>query len=370
MSSRTRVLEAFALKKPDIIPFHAYESPENAIRQLSRKVHEMYLEPELIPYAMINSAKLYKNDIVYMRCGRYVPENIKLEMVDDALTWKDRKTGEISGHVLYDRKDFIPTKPPESLVKSIADIDKIPVVPYKELLQLPEYQSLNAYVREFKGERFLFGFACGQSANALDTYLGTETAMIATITDPGLCNAVMERKNEAIEQEILALKELGADGIYTGDACASCSFYSPETYRTMFFERQKKSIEFVHANGMKALLHICGKIGMILEDMVATGADVIESLDAFSAGGDIELKDAKRRVGSQICLKGNIDAVHVLEPLSPGKIYEICRQTLNDAGPDGYILSTEQITKDTPVENVMAMLQARDDYSAKMRLLG
>lgn len=368
MSSRTRVLDALALKVPDIIPFHAYESPENAIRLLGRKVHEMYLEPDLIPQAMINSARLYRNDIIYMRVGQFVPENIKLEMIDDMLVWKDRKTGEISGHVLNDRKDFIPAAPPEPLVKSAGDVDKIPVVPYKELLQRPDYQSLKAYIREFKEERFLFGFACGQSANALYTNMGTEAAMIATITDPGLCNAVMERRNEAIRQEILALKELGADGIYTGDACASCSFYSPETYRTMFFEHQKKSIEFVHAAGMKALLHICGRISMILEDMAATGADVIESLDAFSSGGDIELKDAKRRVGGKICLKGNIDAVHVLEPLSPERIYDICIQALNDAGPDGYILSTEQITRDTPAEHVMAMLQARDDYSAQMHI--
>jgi len=366
MSSKTRVLDALALKVPDIIPFHAYESPENAIRLLGRKVHELYLEPDLIPQAMINSAKLYKNDIIYMRYGLFVQKKVKLEMVDDKLVWKDRKTGEITGHVLNDRKDFIPARQSEPLIKSSADLDKIQIVPYKEVLQWPEYQSMKAYVREFKGKRFLFAFASGQSANTLNNYMGLENAMMATITDPGLCHAIMERRNEAIRQEILALKELGADGIYTGDACASCSLYSPETYRTMFFEHQKKSIEFVHANGMKALLHICGKISMILEDMVATGADVIESLDAFSSGGDIELKDAKKRVGSQICLKGNIDAVHVLEPLSPEKIYDVCMQAMKDAGPNGYILSTEQITRDTPVEHVMAMLQARDDYSAKM----
>ena len=366
MNSRARVIEAFKLNVPDIIPFHAYESPENAIRLLVRKVHEMDLEPELIPQTMINSARLYSNDIVYMRPGKFVQENIRLEMIDDMLVWKDHRTGEIYGHVLYDLKDFIPAVLPEPLVKSAADVDKIPFFPYQELLQRPEYQSLKAYIREFKGEKFLFSFACGQSANALYTYMGTEAAMIATITDPGLCHAIMERRNEAIRHEILALKELGADGIYTGDACASCSFYSPATYRTMFFEHQRKSIEFVHAAGMKALLHVCGKISMILENMTATGADVIESLDAFSSGGDIELKDAKKRVGGRVCLKGNIDAVHVLETLSPEKIYEICMQALNDAGPNGYILSTEQITRGTPIEHVMAMLQARDDYSSKM----
>ena len=365
MSSLERTIEALELRTPDKVPFHAYESPEHAIRQMGHKVHEMYLEPELVPQAMINSAKLYQNDIIYMRPGNYVKDKYNLEMRDGSLIWKDKKTGEIAGHVLYDRKDFIPLEKSEPLIKSAEDIDKIEIIPYKEILEKPEIKSLQAYIREFKGKRFIFGFACAQSANALDSYLGTENAMIATVCDEGLCRAIMERKYEALKEQILAMKSLGSDGIYTGDACASCSFYSPETYKKLFFEYQKRSIDFVHSLGMKALLHICGRISLILEDMAETGADVIESLDALSSGGDTELSDAKRRVGKKTCLKGNIDAVHVIEPLSSEKIYEACMKALNDAGPDGYILSTEQITRDTPAEHVMAMIQARDDYSAR-----
>lgn len=365
MSSLERTIEALELRVPDKVPFHAYESPEHAIRQMGRKVHEMYLEPELVPLAMINSAKLYQNDIIYLRPGNYVNEKYSLVMRDDSLIWKDKKTGEITGHVLYDRKDFIPVKKSEPLMKTARDVDKIEIVPCREILERPETKSYQAYIREFSGKRFIFGSGCGQSANALDIYLGTENAMIATVCDEGLCRAIMERKYEALKEQILAMKSLGVDGIYTGDACASCSFYPPDTYRKLFFEYQKRSIDFVHSLSMKALLHICGKINLILEDMANTGADVIESLDAFSSGGDTKLKDAKKKVGTKTCLKGNIDAVHVIEPLVPEKIYEACMNALHDAGPGGYILSTEQITRDTPAEHVMAMIQARDDYSAR-----
>lgn len=366
MSSLERVKKAFKLETPDMVPFHAYESPEHALRQLGRKAHEMYLEPDIVPEAMIQAAKKYSNDIIYMRFGVYLPENQEAVSCEEGLIVRDKKTKETLGHVLNDTKDLIPARPKEPLVKDINDIEKIPIVSRAEIMQRPQFKSLGSYIDEFKGERFIFGFACGQSANAIDSYLGTENAMISALADPGFCKAVMERKFEALKEEILALKELGADGIYTGDACASCSFFSPQIYRVLFFEYQKKSIDFVHANGMKALLHICGKINPILDDMANTGADVIESLDAVSSGGDIELKDAKKRVGNRICLKGNIDAVHVIAPLSPQEVYQNCIQALNDAGPDGYILSTEQITRDTPAENVFAMVQARDDYSARV----
>src|SRR3989339_1709997 len=62
-----RVLDALALKQSDLIPFHAYESPEHAMVQAGRRVHEMYLDPESFIEAMIHCARLYGNDIVSMR---------------------------------------------------------------------------------------------------------------------------------------------------------------------------------------------------------------------------------------------------------------------------------------------------------------
>ena len=364
MSSLERVNCAFELGTPDKIPFHAYESVEHAIRQFGRKVHEMYREPEMVPEAMIHAARQYSNDIIYMRFANNSCLNDEREIIedDDGICIRERKSGEVIGHVLHDTKDFIPATPKKPLVVTADDIEKIPIVSCQELLTQPHIKYLNRYIEEFKGEKFIFGFACGQSANALDSLMGTEHAMISALTDQGLCRAVMERRYEALKEEMLALKAVGADGIYTGDACASCSFFSPDTYRELFFDYQKKSIDFAHSLGMKALLHICGRISPILEYMADTGADVMESIDAFSSGGDMDLKDAKQRVGDRVCLKGNIDAVHVIAPLTPEEIYDKCMEAMQDTGPNGYILSTEQITRDTPASNVLAMVQARDDF--------
>ncbi len=57
MNSRERALTSIELRIPNKIPLHTYESPEHAIRQFGRKVHEMYLEPELLPKAMIATRK-------------------------------------------------------------------------------------------------------------------------------------------------------------------------------------------------------------------------------------------------------------------------------------------------------------------------
>lgn len=360
-----RVLKALALEAPDKTPFHAYESPENAVRQFGRKVHEIYLEPMLLPHAMVHTARLYCNDIVYMRPAETLEENEEALPSEEGVLIRDRRTHEPISRVLSDNKTLLPIRPvPPPNVREIKDIEKaMPVIPWRTLLQLPVMQSLKPYVETFKGHRFLFGFAGGQTANELVRRLGFENAILATVTDTGLCRAVMERRAEVQEQYILALKAAGADGIYMGDATASCSLFSPETYRGLFLPFHRRAIDFIHARGMKALLHICGRISPILEDMAGSGADVIESLDAPSSGGDTELAEVKRRVGHKVCLKGNLDAVHVLHPGPPEKVHQACMEALRAAGPNGYILSTEQVTRDTPAEHVLAMVQARDDFA-------
>jgi uroporphyrinogen decarboxylase len=381
-NSLKRVLDALALKQSDLIPFHAYESPEHVMAQAGRMVHEMYLEPESFIEAMIHCSHLYHNDIVAMRndpflliealthkyeCTEYGDfEDFKFSEKGNELIIIRKSNNNVAGKVLFNTKTVIPAETPVPLVQSPKDIEKIEIVSSKILLARRQYKMLKRYVEEFKGKRFLLAGIGGASANILDMTMGTENAMIATLTDKGLCKAIFDRHFEVLKQRILALTEIGVDGIVTGDACASCSFYSPETYNELFFYAQKRVVDFIHECGLKALLHICGRISPILERMADTGADMIESLDMKSAGGDIDLADAKKRIGDRICLKGNIDAVHIIEPGPSERVYNECIEAMKKAGPNGYILSTEQITRDTPRENVLAMVNARNDYCSSV----
>ncbi len=374
MNMRERALTAIGLGGPDKVPFHAYESPEHAIRQFGRRVHEMYLEPELLPEAMIATGKKYHNDLIMMRAVTCLPGDLEADLRQEGgILLRERKTGDIVGHVEYDRKTIIYYDDyvnDQQTVKKldVHNINKIPdamriktITDYRN--EKSTMRTLELYKQAFGGERLLIGWGAGQTANILSSVLGETEAMIAVMEDPGLCRAIMARRLEQVKQYYLFQKSEGIEIVYTGDAYASCSLYSPETYRELFFEYHKKTIDFLHSIGMKALLHICGKINGILEDMAATGADVIESLDRPCAGGDVELAEAKRRVGDKVCLKGNLDAVHEIEPGPPEKIYDLALQALHDAGPGGYILSTEQITIDTPAEHVQAMVHARDDFA-------
>jgi uroporphyrinogen decarboxylase len=368
MTSKERVLKALSLNKPDNVPFHPYESPEHAMVQLGYKVHEMYMEEGILVEAMINAAKMYSSDIIYIRQDAYLGDKYNFKYDGDYIYFQNNKTNILECRVLKNTKDLIGIGEDNNKTKEFNIKEwkaRTPILTKSEVYSNNRMiKSIQRYVEEFGKEKFIFGFACGQSANSIISAMGTEKAMISTMENPDICREIMEHTYEQLKVQIDVFSELGVDGIYTGDASASCSFFSPETYRNLFFEYQKRGVDYVHSKKLKALLHICGRISGILEMMVDTDADVIESLDAFTSGGDIDLADAKQRVGNKVCLKGNLDAVHIILPGPAEKVYNMSMDSLNKAGMNGgYILSTEQITRDTPKEHVLAMLQARDDFS-------
>jgi uroporphyrinogen decarboxylase len=102
------------------------------------------------------------------------------------------------------------------------------------------------------------------------------------------------------------------------------------------------------------LLHICGNTTIILDDMVATGADVLE-LDYKT---DVHAACASTRGRAAFC--GNLDPSGVLAFGTPGLVAAKTRELLRVfADNPRFILNAGcAIPPRTPPENLRAMLQA------------
>jgi uroporphyrinogen-III decarboxylase len=83
---------------------------------------------------------------------------------------------------------------------------------------------------------------------------------------------------------------------------------------------------------------------MILEDMADTGPDAIETLTSSRSSGDVDLADAKRRIGNRVCLYGGFNE-HLLHEADEQAVREEVRRCLDAAMEGGgYVLrSTGQI---------------------------
>ncbi len=67
--------------------------------------------------------------------------------------------------------------------------------------------------------------------------------------------------------------------------------------------------------------HTCGAIGDRLELLEETGTDGIDTLDPPPLG-DVDLAEAKRRVGGRLFLKGNVDPVGTVLLGTPDAVRE------------------------------------------------
>ncbi len=79
-----------------------------------------------------------------------------------------------------------------------------------------------------------------------------------------------------------AMLEAGAELIFTEDPSASSSVISPSHYREFAYPYEKRLIREIKSRGAKVVLHICGDVSALLEDMLTLGVDAIsvdESMD-------------------------------------------------------------------------------------------
>ncbi len=365
MTGIERIQCAIAHRESDVIPYDPYVSPGHALHLLGYETHEMFTVPGLLPEAMIYTTKFYDSDICYCRGDQFLGGEYDTEETESEVFFVSKETKKPVYKVKRDLHNLIPIHPPEPvIVHDVSEVDKkMPVTSASEILKSKVAKNIRKYQAALGADTFLFGCMAGVTIKPLKQHRGFEQALMDLYANPQLANAIMERRFEQLHEFVLAFEELGVHGYYTGDAEASCSLVAPEMFRAMLKPHYIRHIEDIKSHGMVALLHICGKSDKILEDIRDIGPDIFESLDPPSLGGDIDLADAKRRIGDTICLKGNLDAPHLIKEGPAEKVYEACIRCCEVAAEGGgYILSTEQITPDTSEEHVLAMEEARRDF--------
>lgn len=188
-----------------------------------------------------------------------------------------------------------------------------------------------------------------------------ENALVALLDDPSRVEACLDALTGGTIELMGILARAGADAILVSSAFAGAGFISPAHYRRFVLPFERRAIAAFHAEfpDVPVYTHTCGAIGDRLELLRETGTDGIDTLDPPPLG-DVDLADAKRRVGGQLFIKGNIDPVNTLLRATPGEVRADAMQRLADAMPrGGYILSTAcSASPATPPENILELRAA------------
>jgi [methyl-Co(III) methanol-specific corrinoid protein]:coenzyme M methyltransferase len=151
-----------------------------------------------------------------------------------------------------------------------------------------------------------------------------------------------------------AMVEAGADVISVADPVASPDLMSPASFKQFLQARLQK---FSSSVDSVTVLHICGNVNPILNDMADCG---FEGLSVEEKVGSP--KKAKEVIGDRARFVGNISSPFTLLPGPVDKIKAEAKQALEE-GVD-VLAPGCGIAPMTPLENIKAMVAARDEYYA------
>lgn len=133
------------------------------------------------------------------------------------------------------------------------------------------------------------------------------------------------------------------------------TFLSVPDLRKYVFPWHKKIVESAHRAGKPAMLHSCGYMADIMEDIIAMGYDGKHSFE----DNIFSVEQSYEKWGGRIAILGGMD-MDFLARSTPDKIKKRCEDMLSRAGnKGGYALgSGNSVTNYIPLENYKAMLSA------------
>jgi MtaA/CmuA family methyltransferase len=190
------------------------------------------------------------------------------------------------------------------------------------------------------------GWIEGPIAEAADLR-GINTLMLDFYDDPAFVRDLFEFVVDMELRFAAAQVAAGADLVGIGDAAAS--LIGPDVYREFVWPYEKKLVDGLHALGTRARLHICGDTRAHLEGMGRLGCAIVD-LDYLSP-----LAEARRRMGPDQVLLGNINPVSVLRNGTRETVSAAIAQCHRDAGPRYIVGAGCEVPRDTPPGNLLAL---------------
>jgi len=190
------------------------------------------------------------------------------------------------------------------------------------------------------------GWVEGPTAESADLR-GINHLMIDFIDDPDFVKELFAFVYELAMPFARAQVEAGADIIGVGDAASS--LVGPSIYEDFVWEYQKKWNDGIHAMGAKTRLHICGNTTANLAMIGKLGYDMVD-LDWM-----VSVAEARKQMGPDQVLLGNIDPVRVLFSGTPEIVLREIEKCYQEAGSNYIVGAGCEVPRGTPEENLLAL---------------
>jgi len=245
-------------------------------------------------------------------------------------------------------------------VESEEDLERFLSIPYEPLK--PDVEGFFQLERRIN-ERGIVMVGFSDPIAYVHDLLGSELLALWSIERREVIRMLVRLFTDRLRQLIEYLLARGVRGVYgfSGEEYAAPPLLSPRDFHEFVTQPEREIFDLIHRHGCLVHVHCHGPMNAILEDFVEMGADCLHPIEAPPLG-DMPLAEAKRRVGRQVCLEGNIQ----IGDIYAGETEEIkamVAKAIEDAAEGGGFILCPTASPHTPqlspktVANYLAMIE-------------
>lgn len=222
---------------------------------------------------------------------------------------------------------------------------------------------IRAEVEGWHGEYAILGGEFSQFWHDAHDLVDMENLMILMYEEPDLVDALHEHIVDyyiGVNQRIFDAAADLIDVFFIGNDFGGMQgpLMSEAMFRRFCLPHLKRLVDLGHDYGLKVMLHCCGGFAPLIPSMIEIGLDGLEALQPSARGMDpAELKAA---FGDRILMNGCIDSQFVLIQGTPDLVRTKTREVLDIMMPGGgYVASPshDSVLPETPLENIVALYQ-------------
>jgi uroporphyrinogen decarboxylase len=253
---------------------------------------------------------------------------------------------------------FSPKGSPDVLSELIKNESNLERLNINRALDDPAIQWIRDYARilfQLAGQEQLILANCRGPFTLAGQIFGVEQLCRAVYKNPEIVRRLLEFTTKLLLGFFTPMLADGyVDGVIIADPTASGDLISREHFKALALPYLRHVVREVKLLGGFCMVHICGNISDRLELMAETG------LDCLSLDSKVNIAGARVKIGSRICLAGNVDPVNVLQFGTTGEIQTAVADCLNQGATAGrfMLLPGCDLGAKVPEENIRAFVSA------------
>lgn len=246
------------------------------------------------------------------------------------------------------------------VLKRLEDVDQLEVPdPYTAFPMCEIIKATRILSKEIGDKAWIVARADQGPMDLAAQLLGIQELMLAIALDeqPELIHKLLDFSRQVATRYAFALIEAGGHSTSIGEPIAGPDLISPQHYLQYPFMHEKRMVDELKQAGIILANHICGNTIPIIDDFIATGAQILEIDHKTNMP---KAKDAARH---KTCLLGPLNTSLLLEG-TPQEVEEACRETIEIMAPDsGFILGPGcALDPNVPADNIHALVESAKKY--------